>query len=134
MKLLLFVFTVEHLLLTGPIFVLAYNISKRDRYLNEYFPPISEEKTSTRIVYSVCLVAPIFFAVLPFLQYVLFKLFHRKFHPLAFLINPINPDHPGSSGSPLEEVWNETLDLGDDDDHDGDDVDDVDGGDRETKL
>ena len=40
----------------------------------------------------------------------------------------------GSSGSPLEEVWNETLDLGDDDDHDGDDVDDVDGGDRETKL
>ena len=131
MKLLLFVFTVEHLLLTGPIFVLAYNISKRDRYLNEYFPPISEEKTSTRIVYSVCLVAPIFFAVLPFLQYLLFKLFHRKFHPLAFLINP---DHPGSSGSPLEEVWNETLDLGDDDDHDGDDVDDVDGGDRETKL
>ena len=47
MKLLLAIFACEHILMCIPLFMLTYSISVRNRYLDEYFPQVDEEKHST---------------------------------------------------------------------------------------
>jgi len=70
MKVLLILFTIEHVILCIPMFILSFNIYQRNDYLyNVYpFPPLPSEERATLTAYSLAIISPILFVAIPFLQ------------------------------------------------------------------
>ena len=97
MKLLCFLFAIEHLVLCGPIFILNYTIRQRNADLQNTFAPVLEETISTRNCWLLSVILPVFYILLPFLQYGLYLAFHKVGHPWAKILNyqlkkPQKPD------------------------------------------
>jgi hypothetical protein len=88
MKMLLWLFTLEHIAFCIPVQILCFKIYRRNQYLNEYFPPLAEESHAAVVAYTLAAAFPVVFALLPFLQFLLFKKYNEKFHPWSILINP----------------------------------------------
>jgi hypothetical protein len=86
MKTLLMLFSLEHILMCIPIWILNFNINKRNIYLDEFFPRVFEEQRATTVAYTLSIVCPIIFAVAPFLQYGVFILYNKNGHPWAKLL------------------------------------------------
>jgi len=87
MKLLLLLFSFEHLFLCFPIFVLSYNITNRNIFLNQFFTILPDEAYSTAVAYTIAVIMPIIFAILPFIQYKLFIMFHQTSKPWSRIFN-----------------------------------------------
>ncbi len=88
MKYLLIVFTLEHIFMCIPIWILSYNITIRNIYLNEYFPMLEEELFSTKLAYILSAICPVLFIATSFAQYSLFVMYHRKGHPWSKILFP----------------------------------------------
>jgi hypothetical protein len=69
MKLLLLLFAIEHLIFCIPIFILSNSIAKRNEFLDENFSPVDEEHQATLTAYSLSVVGPILFIVVPLIQF-----------------------------------------------------------------
>ncbi len=85
-KALLALFTAEHILMCIPLWILSFNIYKRNIFLDQFFPQVEEEKRATSLAYSLSLVFPLIFLALPLLQYGFFILYHKQGHPWANLL------------------------------------------------
>ena len=86
MRVMVVLFAAEHLLMCVPIWILSYNIYKRNIYLDEYFPQLDEEIWSTKLAYSLSIISPIIFILVPFAQYGLFILYNKFGHPWGKLL------------------------------------------------
>jgi hypothetical protein len=86
-KLLVGLFAVENLILCIPMFILSSNIGQRNSEMEEFFPQVIEEKVSTRVAYTLSVVFPIFYSVLPFLQYYIFICYNKFGHPWSKILN-----------------------------------------------
>ena len=86
MRAMLVLFAAEHLLMCVPIWILSYNIYKRNIYLDEYFPQLDEEIWSTKLAYSLSVTSPFIFIFVPFAQYSLFILYNKFGHPWGKLL------------------------------------------------
>jgi hypothetical protein len=86
MKLLLAWFLFEHIVMCFPLWILFFNIKKRNTYLDEFFPQVPEEQKSTYLtkVLSVC--CPLAFVLSSLLQYAMFWLYHRFGHPWSLIL------------------------------------------------
>ena len=87
MKVLLGLFACEHIILCFPIWILSYNIYKRNLYLDSFFPQVQEEHWSTTLAYSLSVLCPIAYMIVPFFQYGLFLLYHKFGHPWSQIFN-----------------------------------------------
>ena len=86
MKVLLILFAIENIAMCTPLFLLAHSIIKRNQYLDEFFPQLEEEKYATHLSFALCVVCPIIYGTVPFLQYQLFLLYNTKGHPWSKLL------------------------------------------------
>jgi hypothetical protein len=87
MKALLFLFTIENILLLIPLFILKHTITIRNEYLNEKFPQIQEELFSTNLVFYLAITMPVVYIVIPFIQYFLFIVYNKYGHPWSQIFN-----------------------------------------------
>ena len=86
-KATLLLFTIEHIIMCIPVAILSYNISQRNEYLMDFFSILPEEKKATTLSYTLATLGPIAFALLPLIQYWLFKMFNKYGHPWRCLLN-----------------------------------------------
>ena len=86
-KLLVALFAVEHLVLCVPMFILSSNIGRRNSKMENFFPQVMEEKTSTSVAYSLSVFFPIFYCLLPFAQYYIFLAYNKFGHPWSKILN-----------------------------------------------
>ena len=86
MKWMTALFALEHLVLCGPIFILASKILERNSLLESKFPLVWEEENSTTTSLSLSIAFPIFYIILPFIQYWLFDAFHKFGHPWSSIL------------------------------------------------
>ena len=86
MKLLIFLFTVEHILMCLPLWILSYGITLRNDYLTQYFPMIEEERNATALAHTLSVVCPFFFAAVGWFQFQLFLAYHKNGHPWAKIL------------------------------------------------
>ena len=113
MKALLIIFAVENVFLCVPIMMLSFKIYERNQYLDEFFPQLDEEIWSTKLAYSLSVVGPLFFLVIPFFQYWLFLMYNKHWHPWAMLLQE-NLDAPvwlKVENALLDEILNSNLGL-----------------------
>ena len=113
MKALLIIFAVENMFLCVPIMMLSFKIYERNQYLDEFFPQLDEEIWSTKLAYSLSVVGPLFFLVIPFFQYWLFLMYNKHWHPWAMLLQE-NLDAPvwlKVENALLDEILNSNLGL-----------------------
>jgi len=87
MKILLGLFSLEHILLCVPMWILSYNISQRNIFLDEFFPQVVEEQKATYLANTLSIMCPIVFVIVPFLQYELFVLYNKYGHPWSAILN-----------------------------------------------
>jgi hypothetical protein len=87
MKLLTALLALEHLTLCGPIFILSSKIGQRNYEIFNFFPPVLEEQISTKVSYALSIAFPLFYFVLPFIQYGLFLAYHKFGHPWSKILN-----------------------------------------------
>jgi len=87
MKLMSALFALEHLILCGPIFILTSKILERNSVMDGYFPLVLEEQDSTTMALKLSIAFPIFYILLPVIQYMLFVAFHKYGHPWSSILN-----------------------------------------------
>ena len=80
---------VGNIVLCSPLWMLWFNISQRNAYLDGMFPPLPEEELSTLICTVLSIAAPIMWMVSFFLQIFLLKLYNTFGHPWSRLYNLI---------------------------------------------
>ena len=78
---LLLLFAFEHLLMCIPMWVLAWNVTSRNAFLDDKFPQLPEELVSTANVICLSIVPPIIFVVAPFLQWTILLAYFYFGHP-----------------------------------------------------
>ena len=118
MKTLLTLMGLENVLMCTPIWILYYNICKRNVYLDKYFPQLDVEIYSTQLAYKLSIICPIIFTAVPFLQYWLFILYNKFGHPWKQLLqeNPKAPkfllagDFDGVNVDNVSKYLNELID------------------------
>ena len=87
MKILLGLFSLEHIMLCIPMWILSYNISKRNIFLDEFFPQVVEEQRATFLANSLSIICPIVYVIVPFFQYGLFVMYNKYGHPWSSILN-----------------------------------------------
>jgi len=105
-KYLLLLFSVEHILMCIPVWILSYNIQERNYLLEKDFKILPEEHHSTIVASTMSILGPVFFIIIPFLQYRLFTTFHRVAHPWSRIINAYcyNPQAEKGKDKKVKEV------------------------------
>jgi hypothetical protein len=88
MKSLILLFTVEHILMCIPLWILSYSISVRNQYLAQYFPMLEEEKNATELGYTLSVLCPLVFAAFGYFQFQLFLIYHKHAHPWSEILFP----------------------------------------------
>jgi len=66
-------FATEHVLMCIPVWILSYNISRRNLVIHENFKIHPAEELSTTVAYTMSVVGPIFFTLTAIFQYRLFE-------------------------------------------------------------
>ncbi len=105
-KCLLALFAIEHIFMCIPVWILSYNIKERNYVLANSFKILPDEDFSTRVAYTIAILGPVMFCIIPFLQYKLFTTFHRSAHPWSRIINTYcyKPQSKSGKGTVVTEV------------------------------
>ncbi len=118
-------FGIENAVLCSTLWILLIAISLRDEYLQQYFPPLAEERLSTDRTRLLSILAPtLFLVVVPALQLLLAQLYYRYGHPWSRIFREEEEKlHVCDDGKSEASETNDTLskDHGDKCDIDEDD-------------
>ena len=108
-KLLLFVFAFEHFMMCIPLWILSFNISTRNEFLNQFFPQVIEEQRATVKAFTLSIVCPILYFLIPFIQFKIFVSYHRFGHPWSRILNreTKNVEHENEEMKMKEKVFEE---------------------------
>jgi len=86
MKLLLAWFLFENIAMCFPIWILFFNIEKRNQFLDVIFLQVPEEQKSTNLAMLLSVCCPLMFILSSLLQYAMFCLYHRFGHPWQLIL------------------------------------------------
>jgi hypothetical protein len=104
MKALLALFTVEHILMCVPMWILSFNIYKRNIFLDNSFPQVLEEKTATSLAYTLAVICPLLYLFIPCLQFEIFNCYNLYGHPWSKLLHPENENVERKGETQMEET------------------------------